>query len=366
MLYAQNFPAIDNRVLGSVSRPMVSSDRPRLLVVDDEWIIRRLVADSLTPVGYEVETVGTGEEALAALRARAFTLVLSDVSMPGMSGLELLEAMGRLGTPSGAVLFSGCKDVPLAVKGMQLGALDYVLKPFRVDELRDSVQRALERHHLAQSAVRETKALRHEVSRLTLKMQEISEASLEGLVATLDAREGDTGSHSRRVSWYALRLAQKLGLSEDECRTIRRGALLHDIGKVAVPDRILLKNGPLTDAEWLEMRKHPETGFSILSNLVNFRESAELVLAHHERFDGGGYPNKLRGEDVPLGARIFSVVDTLDAMTSDRTYRKALNFAAAASEIRRCENTQFDPYVVRHFLAIPESDWTRIRYHSVA
>ena len=285
--------------------------------------------------------------------------------MPGMSGLELLEAMSRQGSPSGALLFSGCQDVPLAVKGMQLGALDYVLKPFRVEELRRSVQRALDRHQQAQAAARETSDLREEVGRLTCLMQEISESSLEGLVATLDAREGDTGNHSRRVSSYAFRLAHQLGLNEEQCRTIRRGALLHDIGKVAVPDRILLKQGPLTDSEWLEMRKHPETGYSILGNLANFREAAELVRAHHERFDGAGYPNKLKADQIPLGARIFSVVDTLDAMTSDRTYRKALTFGEAATEIQRCQDTQFDPYIVRHFLAIPKTDWTEIRVQTL-
>lgn len=340
--------------------------KPRLLVVDDEPLVRRLVTECLEPAGFEIETASTGEEALRALRSRSFSLVLSDVSMPGMDGLQLLEAMSRHGFETGAVLFSGCQDVPLAVKGMQLGALDYVLKPFKVEELRRSVHRALTRHSEVVSANRERDQLRAEVSRLTSLLQEISESSLEGLIATLDAREGDTGNHSRRVSNYAHRLAQEVGVSEHECNVIRKGALLHDIGKVAVPDRILLKRGPLTDEEWLIMRKHPETGYSILNNIANLQESSQLVLAHHEHFDGSGYPFGLKGEALPVGARIFTIVDTLDAMTSDRPYRSALPFDAALEEIQRCNGRQYDPAIVRRFLEVPRSEWLELRQLSAA
>lgn len=168
----------------------------------------------------------------------------------------------------------------------------------------------------------------------------------ETLVDTLDLREHETGLHSRRVACHTLVLARHFTDDEQRLRQIYWGALLHDLGKIGVPDRILLKQGALDSAEWQIMRRHPEDGFRIISRLASMEEAAQIVLCHEERFDGRGYPHGLRGDDIPLGARIFSIIDTLDAMTSDRPYRTGMSFEAAMNQIVACAGTQFDPALI--------------------
>jgi HD-GYP domain-containing protein (c-di-GMP phosphodiesterase class II) len=188
-----------------------------------------------------------------------------------------------------------------------------------------------------------------------------TQALLEGLIAALDYRDAETQWHSRRVSLYARRLAQQLGIQEPELTIIEHGALLHDIGKIGVRDRVLLKPGPLTPDEWTEMKRHPELGWALLQRVDYLRPASAIVLQHQERWDGSGYPARLSGEDIVVGARIFHVVDTLDAITSDRPYRKSRPFADARAEISRCMGTQFDPRIAEAFLSVPAEEWERIR-----
>jgi len=183
----------------------------------------------------------------------------------------------------------------------------------------------------------------------------------EGLIAALDMRDSETKWHSRRVGLYARRLATEMGITGKELDDIERGSILHDIGKIGVRDFVLQKPGPLDESEWLEMKRHPQLGFEILKDLV-FLEAARLIPLHHqERWDGTGYPAGLEGEQISIGARIFSVVDTLDAITSNRPYRKAREYAVARAEIERCSETQFDPKVVAAFLRVAPGDWSDIR-----
>ena len=184
--------------------------------------------------------------------------------------------------------------------------------------------------------------------------------TLTSLAKALDTREKEVGFHSERVRRYTLALAGELNVPEPLLSEMARGALLHDIGKIGIPDKILLKPGRLDEAEWREMRRHPQRGFDIIADIGFLSESAKIVLNHHESFSGEGYPRGLKGEEIPLGARIFSVIDTLDAMTSDRPYRKALSFETAEEEIKRCSDTEFDPRVVRAFLAVPRRVWEEI------
>jgi HD-GYP domain-containing protein (c-di-GMP phosphodiesterase class II) len=188
-----------------------------------------------------------------------------------------------------------------------------------------------------------------------------TQALLEGLIAALDYRDAETQWHSRRVSLYARRLAQALGIAEPELTVIEHGALLHDIGKIGVRDRVLLKPGPLSADEWTEMKRHPELGWALLQRVDYLRPASAIVLQHQEKWDGSGYPSGLRRDEIHVGARIFHVVDTLDAITSDRPYRRARPFGDAREEIRRCTGSQFDPAVVDAFLSVPEEDWDRIR-----
>ena len=200
---------------------------------------------------------------------------------------------------------------------------------------------------------------------INLRLEEIvrarTQALLEGLIAALDYRDAETQWHSRRVSLYARRLAHQLGIDEPEITVIEHGALLHDIGKIGVRDRVLLKPGPLTTEEWGEMKRHPELGWALLQRVDYLRPASAIVLQHQEKYDGTGYPGSLKGEDIVIGARIFHVVDTLDAITSDRPYRRSRPFGEARQEIVRCGGTQFDPRIVEAFLAVPAEDWERIR-----
>jgi response regulator RpfG family c-di-GMP phosphodiesterase len=188
-----------------------------------------------------------------------------------------------------------------------------------------------------------------------------TQALLEGLIAALDYRDAETQWHSRRVSLYSRRLAVALGIAEPELTVIEHGALLHDIGKIGVRDRVLLKEGPLDSAEWGEMKRHPELGWALLQRVDYLRPASQIVLQHQEKWDGTGYPGGLAGERIVIGARIFHVVDTLDAITSNRPYRRARSFAEARSEIERCAGTQFDPAVAAAFLGVNADEWERIR-----
>jgi HD-GYP domain-containing protein (c-di-GMP phosphodiesterase class II) len=185
--------------------------------------------------------------------------------------------------------------------------------------------------------------------------------TLEALVTALEVRERETKMHTRRVVLYSMALAQKMGLSEDQVFELQRGAWMHDIGKIGVPDAILNKPGPLYEEEWAQMQRHPELGVDILEGIIFFKGAIDVVGASHEKYDGTGYPLGLKGEQIPLGARIFALADALDALTSDRPYRKAQSFQAAYKEILRCRGTQFEPQVVDAFMSISEEEWLALR-----
>ena len=206
--------------------------------------------------------------------------------------------------------------------------------------------------------------MREKTAELTDALRRTADAynsTLSALVAALDAREHETSDHSQRVVRYTLAIASKMALGGDDLDQIGRGALLHDIGKIGVPDSILLKAGPLTPAEWIEMRKHPEIGHQILQSIGFLSQAAEIVLSHQERWDGGGYPRRLKGKEIALGARIFAIADTLDAMTSDRPYRRGVSYDEARAEIARCSGTQFDPACVEAFLSLTVTELTALR-----
>lgn len=342
--------------------------REAILIVDDEEPIRQLLDQCLKGQGYQTSAASNAEEALSALSTSHFDLVLSDVRMPGMSGLELLEAIRSRHDEVGVLMLTACDDVFMAVQAMKMGALDYVLKPFRINEISATVRKALRLHQEDVGQRRYVLQLEEVVRNQTFELrktfehfQNASETTLEALVAALDARERETQAHSRRVSEYTLHLAHVVGVDEDLLADIGRGAMLHDIGKIGVSDNILLKPGKLTEAEWVEMRKHPQIGYWILDGIHGLKSASEIVLAHQEKFDGTGYPRTLKGEDIPLGARIFSVINCFDAITSDRPYRKASPYETARAEIARCSGTQFDPLIARYFLNVPPQKWQEIR-----
>jgi putative nucleotidyltransferase with HDIG domain len=194
-----------------------------------------------------------------------------------------------------------------------------------------------------------------------MALQTSNESVLDALLSALNTRDTETQGHSERVTAYTMEMADLMGLSSEQIYHIERGALLHDIGKIGIPDRILLKPGRLTPAEWIEMRKHPVIGYQMCAKIEMLKQAAQIVLHHHEAWDGTGYPDGLTGEAIPLGARIFAIADTLDAITSDRPYRAAMPFRVAREEIIKYSGRQFDPEIVQVFLSVPESRWQHIR-----
>jgi putative nucleotidyltransferase with HDIG domain len=341
----------------------------RILVVDDEEPVRAIAAALLEHIGYSVTTTASAEETLTRLQQDPdYNLILSDIMMPVTDGLKLLDHIvsDHPGIP--VVIFSAINDIHVVTNAFRRGSIDYLLKPFERSELESVVMRAIEHGRLRKQNTTYRQNLESIVNtrtgRLRSTMQDLErsyDVTLEAMGDALDLRDEETEGHSKRVTAYAIALAQAIGLESEELRIIARGAFLHDIGKIATPDAILLKPGRLTPAEKSIMKQHCERGYEMVRKIPFLREAAEIVHAHQERFDGTGYPRGLRGHEIPLGARIFAIADTLDAMTSDRPYRKGTSFAAAKDEIALYAGSQFDPDIVEVFLSIPHATWTHLR-----
>ncbi|HET6436552.1 MAG TPA: HD domain-containing phosphohydrolase [Anaeromyxobacter sp.] len=341
----------------------------RVLIVDDDELILKALARILDAAGFETSCYLTPEEALNALPAEEPVVIISDYMMPTMDGVTFLKATRDRCPGAVRILCTAAEDFRVALQAVNAGEVFRIIsKPWHQQELLGTVQQAFEaarlrreNERLTAEVKRQNGQLREVNLRLEEMVQQRTQALLEGLIAALDYRDAETQWHSRRVSLYARRLAEALGITEPQLTTIEHGALLHDIGKIGVRDLVLLKPGPLTSDEWNEMRRHPELGWALLQRVDYLRPASAIVLQHQEKWDGSGYPKGLRGEDIVIGARIFHVVDTLDAITSDRPYRRSRPFQEAREEINRCRGTQFDPAVVEAFLGVPPEDWERIR-----
>lgn len=330
---------------------------PKILVVEDDTAVARLLCTILEHSGFSVSVCTNPFEFESIADSSQPELVITDLTMPGRNGMEILRVIASRYPGTAAVVLTGDSDLSNAVEAMQLGALDYVVKPVSGRLLNAAVTGALARHRsvlgVKRDAERTIANQRQSLAELQQLLWRGSEATLAALSTALDARERATAGHSERVSRYAAELARRAGVPDSELYAIRVGALLHDIGKIGIPDSILLKSQQLSADEWDIMRSHPAVGFQILAPIEQFRDAAELVLLHHERWDGTGYPNGLSGERIPVGARIFAIVDAYDAITSDRPYRRQSSAAVALREIEAGAGTQFDPDLARLFIANP-------------
>jgi len=331
----------------------------RVLIVDAEQGVRELIGTLLGEEGYVFAAAATAEQARELLQASEFHLVLCDLKLSGRDGLWLLDRLRAEQPATAVIMLTAHGDTEAAVECLRRGASDYLLKPPNLVDLVRSIERALAKRRLELARHRYRTSLeqrvREKTDDLSKALREVEAAyssTLYALVAALDAREHETSDHSRRVVRYTLAIAERMGVPAAELPDIARGALLHDIGKIGVPDAILLKPGKLVPAEWDEMRKHPETGHTILQSIPFLEVPAEIVLAHQERWDGHGYPRGLSGEEIPLGARIFAIADTLDAITSNRPYRQGQTLERAREEIARYAGVQFDPRCAEAFLSI--------------
>ncbi|HSP19792.1 MAG TPA: HD domain-containing phosphohydrolase [Myxococcaceae bacterium] len=340
----------------------------RVLIVDDDASVRDVISVLLQEEGYECRTASSAEAALDVAAAHAPPLVISDMKMPGRDGIWLLEAFRERYPETAVIMLTGYGDTEAAVDCLRRGAVDYLLKPPKLTDLIRAIERALAKRRIELARKRYQKKLERKVRDRTGELrtalrniQGTYQTTLLALVRALDAREHETSDHSQRVVKYTEAIADRLSLRGPELEEIGRGALLHDIGKIGVPDAVLLKPAKLTAEEWKEMRRHPDIGYEMIQNIEFLSIPATIVLSHQEKFDGKGYPRGLRGEEIHIGARIFAVADTLDAMTSDRPYRKGTTFENAVDEIQRCAGSQFDPEVVRAFLDIGVKSLRRIK-----
>ena len=358
-------PQPRGKVAGTTMR---ASKAARILVVDDEPHVRTMIGSTLERQGYDVQLASSGREGLEILERNDFDLVLTDIIMQDGNGITLLDRIHGQQPQLPVVMVTAIHNISVAIDSMRRGAYDYLLKPFEREHLINTVQRALDHRHALQEShnyqqnLEQVVRARTEMLRQAMENLEHSyDVTLEALGDALDLKDSETEGHSKRVTAYTIALARAMGVHPAQIKVIARGAFLHDIGKMAIPDDILRKAGKLTIEEQDVMREHCARGYHMLRKIPFLSESAEIVLSHQEHFDGTGYPRGLQAQEIPIGARIFAVADTLDAITSDRPYRKANSFDAAREEILRCSGTQFDPSVVEVFLKIPNELWLELR-----
>jgi putative nucleotidyltransferase with HDIG domain len=348
----------------------------RILVVDDEQSIREVICAMLDAAGYRCTAAASGSAALALLTSEAeFELMLSDLMMAEMQGDILLELVKQKFPDMPVIMVTAVSDLSVALGAIRNGAYDFVTKPFEREQLLAVVRRALEHRRLRKENLRFQLHLEALVADKTAKLQQVNidleyandelkrshDMLLEALGDALDLKDAETEGHSKRVTAFTIAIARAMGLPAEEVETIAHGAFLHDIGKMAIPESLLRKPGPLTEEEVRIMREHCLRGYQLVGKIPFLADAAEIVYSHQERWDGTGYPRRLKGEEIPLGARIFAVADTLDAITSDRPYRSARSYQAAREEIEQWSGRQFDPVIVKVFLRMPQSIWENLR-----
>lgn len=341
----------------------------RILVVDDQAQVREAIGAMLYQAGFSAVSAEDSVEALDRLALDpAFDVVLLDIRLRDQDGLALLASLRSLYVQIPVVVVSGIDEIRTAIAAMKMGAFDYLLKPVAAKELLATIDSALEsREHerreslQLQTLERLVEARTEMLSRVIADLERSYDITLEALGNALDLKDAETEGHSKRVTAYAIVLARAMKIEAAEVKVIARGAFLHDIGKMAIPDAILSKPGKLTKDEQAVMREHCTRGYLMLKKIPFLEKAAEIVYSHQEHFDGSGYSRGLRGDAIPLGARIFSVADALDAITSDRPYRRAKPFAEARREIERCSGTQFDPRIVAVYLGLPDRLWEELR-----
>jgi len=334
---------VTNHTMTGRSR-VPAQDRLRVLCVDDEPVILSLMSRLLEGLDLSATTASGPDRALDLFDHGRFDLVVTDIRMPGMDGHAFLAEIRARDPQVPVIVATGHASLDNAIRALRDGASGMLIKPFTADEFGKEVTAALERARIRSDALR----YRY--------VTPILDGVALALTAAIEARDLETGEHCQQLGWMGERVARLLGLPELEQTTIRIGGYLHDVGKIAIADRILLKPGPLTDEEYTEMQRHAEIGASIVSTHEAMTGIAQIVRHHHERFDGRGYPDRLAGDAVPLGARIISIADALSAMTSDRPYRRAIALEPAWDEIVRNSGAQFDPAIVDVFGTMVEQE----------
>ncbi|MEI6562906.1 MAG: diguanylate cyclase [bacterium] len=344
---------------GKEPAPGDAKRHPCVLVVDDDPIIVKTLQAILCAAGYITDSASSPRETVDKVRRNpgVYSVAITDLNMPGASGFEVLQMLRQTDSFIMPVVMTGYATKENAVESLRQGAFEFIEKPVMPEELLAVIEKALDHRRLRveneRYRLRLEEMVRQKSTALIKALEELKQThdfTLQAMARMLDEREHATGQHCNRVRALSLALGKEMSLSRKELDTLAHGALLHDIGKVAIPDRILLKDGPLNEEEWAIMKTHPEVGYNIIRPSTHLKDIAELIYSHQERYDGAGYPRGLKGDKICLGARVFAVIDAYDAMRSNRPYRKAMSAEVACREIERCSGTHFDPAVVDAFL----------------
>ncbi|MCD6415267.1 MAG: response regulator [Planctomycetes bacterium] len=336
---------------------MNQPDTTAILVVDDELSVTRVVSRWLSAQGYECERAADGQEALEALRRREFALLLTDIMMPGISGMELLEQAKEQFPRTAVIMLTAVEDRDTATRAVELGAYGYIIKPFEQNEVLINVTNALKRRSLEILRDQYEEQLEGTVQERTAEVRLSREEIALRLMAAQQYRHDETGAHIRRLGLYAEVMAKNMGKSDAECEMLRLAAPMHDVGKIGVPDSILLKPGKLSKDEFEIMKSHTTIGARILegSKVSMLNLARDIALSHHEKLDGSGYPNGLSGTDIPASARIVAILDVYDALVHNRVYRPAMPEEKALAIIAEGRGSHFEAPLVDVFMdALPE------------
>jgi response regulator RpfG family c-di-GMP phosphodiesterase len=323
-----------------------------IMIVDDEARVRDIISRKLTAEGYKCITAPDGSSALTKVQKYQVDLVLLDVIMPRKSGTAVLRELRSRYEDIAVIMVTAVSDIETAIKLMKMGAYDYIIKPIDLNVLSISVDRALEKRRLLLENKSYRLHLEDKLKEQTITIRESFLYAFKALAFALEARDEYTSGHSERVTELAVTIAEGMSISQDMIQKIRLAGLVHDIGKIGVKETILNKPEPLTAEEYSHVQSHCETGSRILLPIVDDDEILDIVIHHHERYDGKGYPDRLSGEQTSLGARIVAVADAYDAMTSTRPYRDALSIEEAIDEIQKNKGSQFDPDIADVFVSI--------------
>ena len=330
----------------------------KIIAVDDEMGIVDSLSIFLKRSGYHFTGVTDPVEAVERVKNEHFDLMILDFIMSPIHGDQVVEEIRKFNKELYILLLTGHKDLAPPLETIRkLDIQGYCEKSDKFDQLLLLIESGIK--SIAQ--MNEIKRINSELSDTYAKLEKAYLDSIETLRYTVEAKDPYTRGHSDRVSEYSVLIGKKLGLSEEDLKTLKIGGLFHDIGKIGIPDSILLKEAKLTDEEYSEIKNHPAIGAHILCNAEVFKNIIPIVKHHHERFDGNGYPGKLAGENIPYLARIAAIADTFDAMTSRRTYRNALSLDIVKEEIQRCSGSQFDPNIAKVFLEILNNDYNKIQ-----
>ena len=344
----------------------------KILITDDDSLVRDAVAKILEMFGHTVTPTGSGEEAINILN-EDFDLIILDINMPGMDGFDTIKAINERGYDIPVLFLTGAGSMEYAIKAINLGAYDFIQKPIEdIDLFNVKINRAIEKRMFILREKAYTENLEEEVAAKTMELAEknkllqqyshhLEVASVNTIITlqtALEEKDQSTAGHTNRVTHYAMLIGRSLDLPPEDLAVLDRACQLHDVGKLVIDVSCIQKPGPLSDEEWLLVRKHPEIGENIIKPLSFLEREGTIVRHHHERMDGKGYPDGIGGDKLDILTRILTVADSYDAMTSQRSYRVNLNRQDAITELRKCAGSQFDPEIVEHFAAILKEDST--------